>query len=87
MTGKFGYIGIINNWMDLRDAIIKAFLGCDTELKFEKVLEGLLLSMVTSPKSINEIRERLGIEKLTKEEEEMINQMIKENNDDRKKDI
>jgi len=65
----FKYIGDINNWMDLRDAMIERLEECDTELKFNLFLIGTIASLSGgNVNTINKTRKKLGIPELSKKE-------------------
>jgi hypothetical protein len=76
---KFAFIGAADNWMDFRDQLIKTLEGCDTELKLEKLLTALLLSISAGdPKTINKTRKAVGLPGLTEEEAEKIRDAMEE---------
>ena len=75
---EYGYTGKINNWMDFRDLLIETLNKCDTELKFEKILTGIFLSISVSPEGLQETRKSLGLKEYTKEEMKSIKKMFEE---------
>lgn len=64
---EFKIIGDISNWMDFRDKLIEVLENCDTKLKLDRIINGILLS-VGGIESIQEARKRMGIKELTKGE-------------------
>ena len=65
---KIKLVGEYNNWMDLRDLIIRTMELCDTELKFNKFLSGLIASVFSDPKTANQTRKSMGLKPLSKKE-------------------
>ena len=78
MEKEFEYTGIINNWMDLRDKFIAVLIKCDTELKFNKFLTAIILSIGVSPKGMQDIRKSLGVKEYSKEEMKKLKRMFEE---------
>lgn len=74
----FDYIGTIDNWMDFRDKLIELFKECDNEYKFNKLLNGLILSISSSTKTINETRKSIGLKELSKAELKKIKSNLEE---------
>jgi len=71
------FIGDIDNWMDFRDLLIRDLENCDTELKFERLLNHLVVSLSVNPEGINKVRESLGVPKLSTEEISKLNEFFK----------
>lgn len=75
MKEDFEIIGKINNWMDLRDKLIETLKKCDNELKFNRFIEGIILS-VGGIDTIQETRKKLGIKPLSKKEVKALKEKI-----------
>lgn len=73
------FVGDFNNWMDFRDLLIQSLEECDTELKFNIILENLLISVAPNPKAINELRKKAGIPLLSKKEIKDLEKFWEEN--------
>ena len=71
----FEIIGKINNWMDLRDNFIEFLEKCDNELKFNRFIEGIILS-VGGIDTIQETRKKLGIKPLSKKEVKVLEEKL-----------
>lgn len=81
MTAEFEYIGDINNWMDLRDNFIDFLQECDTELKFNRFITGVIMSAAFTPEQVIETRKQLGV-KTNKKDKEILKKWyteVKEN--------
>jgi hypothetical protein len=78
---KIGYTGKIDNWMDFKDKLLEILSGCDNETKFNRFIEGIILSFGVSTKNINEARKSIGCEPLTKEEKEKMDKFFKDDED------
>ena len=82
MSNDFTYVGNGAeeiSWMDFRDMIITGLHNVDTELKFNKVLMGILLSICPTPEQLIETRKTIGM-KVSKEDEDKIRKMYKDEN-------
>lgn len=86
MTNDFTYVGDEGNgteeisWMNFRDLLIEQLHNTDTELKFNKILMAIVFSICPSPDILINTRKSVGM-KVTKEDEEKIKQMYKEQNE------
>ncbi len=73
---EFAYTGKIDNWMDLRDKFIEILEKCDNELKFNRFIEGIILS-VGGIDTIQKTRKALKIPPLSKKEVKEIKKEMK----------
>ncbi len=78
MENEYGYTGVINNWMDLRDKFIEILNRCETELKFNKFLTAIIISVGVSPEGMQEIRKSVGVKEYSKEEMKRLKKMFEE---------
>ena len=75
---KIKYVGNINNWMDMRDLVIDMLHNCETELQFNKVFIGLIISVSGDVQTIDKVRKSIGIPKLSKKDKKILGKMFQE---------
>jgi len=71
----FEIIGHIDNWMDLKEKLMETLEKCDNELKFNRFIEAIILS-VGGIDTIQETRKKLGIKTLSKKEVKALKEKI-----------
>ena len=74
---KIRWVGDLD-WKKFRDFLILKMSECDTEERFNFLMEGLLGSMFKSSKEMDETRKKLRLKLLSDREKKDIDKFVKE---------
>lgn len=61
MKKDFIIVREIDNWLDLREKMLEDLNNCDNELKLNRFLMAVVLSVCPTPNALIKTREKLGI--------------------------
>lgn len=83
----FKFVGELGGWNDFRDFLIVHLKQYDTEEKFNRLLEGLILSLGVSAESMQNLRKDMGMTEFSEEDMKKIKRTLKEKDTNKSQEL